>query len=405
MEEQELQQAPWYWRGVELVWGYTGTLAVVAVLGGTLGRGVVQMFNLHERPANLVCCTGLHNPAGPEPPQSLGVLGVGVKPAVAHVQLLQNAEGKTIEARHVNAEGELQAMPGSQVARQTVEYDDAGRVTRRVNRDAAGKLAEDAAGVAIREFDYDAAGRLVGTAYKGDDGRATAARPLGVAEQRCSYDAQGRPLVVQNLGANGVPVVDSSGEETLRFEYPDGIGVELRHNFVRGQATANYAGYAHQRIVRDESGKEQRREWFDAAGNPVENARVGAAAVVQQHYPQSRTRQSLLLAADGQNRRNNEGWSEHIVRSDAQGRPEWECFAGADGLPRDNGAAGYAEKVCTYGASGEKEFEYCWAADGTPAYMARKRYVHNSDGQPYCLILHADGGSTVAAVDNRTEEY
>ncbi len=342
-----MQVSPWYWRWVELVWHYTGTGAIVAVLGGARGRGVILLFHLHERPTHLVCCAGLSNPAGAEPPKPLGVMGVGIKPPVPHARVLKNAQGQVISAEFVDGKGRLAHLPGSKVARQTVEYDAAGRVVKRVNRDVNGKLAEDAAGVAVREFDYDEGGRLVKISYRGGDGRMTLARPLGVAAQQVTYDAQGRPLMVRNLSRNGTPVLDAKGEETLRYEYNDASGEVLRRNFVQDAPADNHAGYAVQRIVRGEDGRELRREWQNAAGLPVSESGTGAVAVVQQRYPDSRIVRQIRLDADGRPQAIEDGWSEHMVRYDTKGRPEWECFAGADGLPRDNAATGYAERVST----------------------------------------------------------
>ncbi len=398
MAEDELQGSPWYWRWVELVWSYTGTVAIVAVLGGTLGRGVIQLFQLHESPARLVCCAGLSNPAGAEPPKPLGVLGVGIKPPVPHARVLKNAQGQVISAEFVDAKGRLTHLPASKVARQTVEYNADGRVIKRVNRDENGKLAEDAAGVAVREFDYDAAGRLVKTSYRGGDGRLTAARPLGVAAQQVTYDAQGRPLMVRNLSRNGTPVLNAAGEETLRYEYNDASGEVLRRNYVQETPADNHAGYAVQRIVCGEDGRELRREWRNASGFPVAESAAGAVAVVQQHYPDSRIVRQIRLGTDGAPLSMSDGWSEHLVRYDVKGRPEWECYAGADGLPRDNAASGYAERVSTYAPGGQVEREYFWRADGSPAPVCERRYAAGADGQPYCLSLHADGSSEVSPV-------
>lgn len=398
MEEEELQQAPRYWRWVEQVWGYTGTLAVVAVLGGTLGSGVLQVFRLHERPTDVICCVGLSNPAAPLPPQPVGVLGKGAVPNVAHVQMRQNAEGRTIEARFVNADGKLHALPGSRVATQTVEYDEAGRVTRRMNRDAAGKPAEDAAGVAVREFAYDGNGNLVRMSYRDAQGQPTVAHPTAIAEQRTVYDAKGRPLMVRNLGVNGLAKPDSAGEETVRYEYDDAYGVESRRNFVHDFPANNDGGVAVQRIVRNRDGQELRREWRDAEGKPVVHPQVGASAVVQEYYPATRMRRSFLQTNDGAPAPAPGGWTEHLVRHTSGGQPEWECYAGPDGLPRDNPARGYAEKVSLYSTDGSKSYEYFWRADGSHADCCEKRYARSPDGQPYCLSLHADGSSTVAPV-------
>ena len=402
MEEEELQQEPRYWRWLEQVWGYTGTLAVVAVLGGTLGRGVLKVMNLHEQPANIVCCTGLSNPAAPLPPQPLGVMGRGMTPSVPHVQMLRNAEGRTVEARFVNVAGKLHALPGSRVARQTVQYDDAGRVTRRINLDAAGKPAEDAAGVAVREFDYDDKGRLVRTSYRNALGQPTAAQPIDVAEQRTTYDVKGRPLLVRNVGINGLSKPDAAGEETVKYEYDDAAGVELRRNFVHDSPAENDGGVAVQRIVRNKEGRELLREWQDTGGNAVKHPDVGAARVVREYYPATRMTRSSLQDAGGNPAPCPVGWSEQLVRCNADGMPEWECYVGPDGLPRDNPSKGYAEKVSLYAPTGHKTYEYFWKADGTHADCCEKRYAHSPDGQLYCLSLHADGSSDVVPVADNT---
>lgn len=395
MEDEEIQQAPRYWRWVEQVWGYTGTLAVVAVLGGTLGRGVLQALNFRESPTNLVCCVGMTNPAAPLPPQPLGVLGAGIKPAVSHVQMLKNADGQTIEARFVDKKGKMQALPGSKVARQKVEYDTDGRVIRRVNLDTSGKPTEDAAGVAVREFGYDNAGNLVRSAYRDAQGAATAAHPTAIAEQRTTYDAKGRPLTVRNLGVNGLSKPDSGGEETLLYNYDDAAGVETRHNLIHDMPAGNDAGVAVQRITRDAAGREIKREWLDAAGNAVIHPRTGAAAIVQEYHPASGIQRSLLLDTEGKPITAPDCWSEHLVRRTSGGLPEWECYTGNDGLPRDNPALGYAEKVSLYSTDGSKTHEYFWKADGSHADCCEKRYTRSPDGVPYCLSLNADGSSAV----------
>lgn len=397
MADEELEYVPRRWRWLERIWGYSGTLAVVAVLGGTLGRGVMQVFHLGTLPAEVVCCAGMTNPAEPLPPQPIGVLGKGIAPAVSHVQMLKNSAGKVVEARFVDGEGKLCELPGSRVARQTVEYDDSGRVVRRVNLDAAGKPAADAAGVAVREFAYDGRGNLVRSAYRDSRGMPVIAHPPAIAEQRSIYDAQNRPLVVRNLGENGLSKPNSRGEETVVYDYDDETGMEIRRNHIHDLPANNDAGVAEQRITRDAAGREIRREWMDAAGNPV--AFDGAVCEVREYPPDSRMMRYLRMDAAGNPVQTAGQWSEYLVRLTDRGLPEWECYAGADGLPRDNPAAGYAEKVSLYAANGDKNYEYFWRADGTHADCCEKRYADSPDGLPYCLKLWADGSSEVAPSD------
>lgn len=398
MEEEEIQQESWLWSRVEQMWGITGTLAVVAVLGGALGRGVMQMFHLDSLPANVVCCMGMTNPAEPQPPQPLGVLGKGVNPAVAHVKMLKDAQGRTVEARFVDGDGKLHALPGSKVSRQVVEYDESGRVVRRRNLNAAGKPVADAAGVAVREFAYDGAGKLVRRSYRGEDGLPTSAHPTTIAEQRMTYDSKGRPLLVRNLGDNGLSKPDSGGEETVRFEYNDETGEETRRNFIHDLPANNESGVAVQRIVRDKDGQEVRCEWLDAAGNPIARDAGGVASVVREYHPLSRIHRRVRLGADGKPVSAASGWTEYLARYTSNGLPEWECYTGEDGLPMDNPATGYAEKVSLYSRDGSKAYEYFWKADGSHADCCEKRYARSPDGQAYCLRLHADGSSAVAPV-------
>ncbi len=395
MEEEEIQQSPRIWQWLGQMWGYTGTLAVVAVLGGTLGRGAMQLVRSAKHPTSVVFCAGMTNPAEPISPQPIGIMGNGIQPAVAHVQMLKNSEGRTVEARFVDEEGKPHALPGSRVARQTVEYDKAGRVVRRVNLDVAGNPAEDAAGVAIREFAYDGMGQLVRQSYRGDDGLPTAAHPIAIAEQRISYDEKGRPLVVRNLGVNGLSKPNSAGEETLSYTYHDADGVEVRRNFVHDLPANNERGVAIQRITRGSDGRELRREWLDAAGNPVIHPQEGAAGILHEYHPASRIFRSVRLDETGEPIQPEQGWTEHLVRHTEKGLPEWECYTGADGLLRDNPGVGYAEKVSLYAPDGRKTYEYFWRADGSHADCCEKRYARSPDGRAYCLSLHHDGSSSV----------
>ena len=83
-----------------------------------------------------------------------------------------------------------------------------------------------------------------------------------------------------------------------------------------------------------------------------------------------------------------------MMRCNAAGRPEWECYAGADGMPVNHPVHGYAERVCEYGADGKLEREYFWDASGHPAAVCETRHVPAASGD-YALNLHADGSTSV----------
>ena len=69
---------------------------------------------------------------------------------------------------------------------------------------------------------------------------------------------------------------------------------------------------------------------------------------------------------------------------------EWECFSGADGLPVNHPALGYAERVCEYALDGALNREFFWDAAGNPAALHERRIVGD-----FGLNLHADGSTSV----------
>jgi hypothetical protein len=110
--------------------------------------------------------------------------------------------------------------------------------------------------------------------------------------------------------------------------------------------------------------------------------------------PSSGVVRRLFLDCQGEPCAGNRVCAEHLVRLNRAGLPEWECYGGADGMPVNNPARGYAERVCDYSEDGALEREYFWDAAGNPASLCERRHAATPAGH-YSLSLHADGSTSV----------
>ena len=379
----------------EYVWAWLGSAAAVSLMLGVMAMGVHHVMEpASDERARLRCYAGVRNAAGAEPPQGITPLGAGLADALPlpHVRMEYDADGRVSRVLHLDAAGRLSRFPGSRVAEQRVEYDAAGRLVRKCNFNREGQPVADASGVAVREFAYDGKGRLVRTSFFNASGHGIVPRMPGYAEQRLSYDAQGRPLLIRNLDAKGHPICNAEGEETLEYVYDDARGICERRNSVEGQPADNGAGYAVERTERTQDGRLTRRVWVNAAGEPVLNPTVGAAALVEEQTASPGVQRVRLCGQDGCLRHQERPAAEHLQRCDAAGKPEWECFNAADGLPTENPAYGYAERVCEYSPAGHLLREYFWDAAGRPTLCYRKDYTLTADGE-YVLSLYTDGST------------
>ncbi len=376
----------------ETLWNYLGSLAAVSLFAAVLGLGIYHAAVQDGEPR--VCCfAGVCNRAGAVPPEGLVPLGGGEAAGVPHVRLEFGNDGLLRRMRYVNEAGYTAALPGSQVAEQRMCYS-AGAEPRLVckeNRGVTGRLAEDAQGVAVSEFEYDAAGRLVGSRFLDAARQPVQPHFPGYAEFRAAYDALGRPLELRYLGTDGREVVNAAGEQRVCFEYGDD-GSVTRRNRVDGKLAANAHGVAEE-VLRP-CGGGTCRSWYDAAGRPVVHAQVGAAALRHELLPAAGVVRQQYLDAAGQACSAQRCCAEHMMRCNPAGKPEWECYAAADGMPVNHAARGYAERVCEYGEDGSLEREYFWDARGNPAAVCETRHVATPSGN-YALSLHADGATSV----------
>lgn len=371
----------------EQTWRYTGSLAAVCIFAAVLGLGIYHAVVQDVKPPVFRCFAGVVNPAGAEPPRGVLPLGQGALPGVPHVQLEYGKGQRLTRMRHLDAQGKLSPLPGSRVAEQVMQYDEPGRLRCRLNYDAAGAPVEDAMGVAVREFDYDTAGRLVATRFRDADGRPAAPRFPGYAECRQHYDAAGRLVRVDYLDAEGKPVLNAAGEQTLVYTYgPDGS--VTRENRVAGLPADNYSGVAREVVQPVPAGS--RLSWQSVTGRPVENSPEGAATVQHETQVAQELHRSSYLSAEGEPMAQQRACAEHLQRFNKQGKLEWECFTGADGLPVNHPALGYAEHVCEYSPLGDLRREFFWDSTGNAAALHERRFAGD-----FGLTLHRDGSTAV----------
>lgn len=375
----------------ESIWHYLGSLAAVCLFAAVLGLGIFHAV-VQDAPLRFLCYAGVYNPAGAEPPRGISAMGVNAEPGVPHVRLEYSADGVLQRMRSVDEAGRLAALPGSQVAEQRLYYNKQARLVRKENRGVSGALAADAQGVAVREFGYDASGQLNHMLFRDATGKLTVPRYPGFAECRISHDTHGRPLLIEYLGSEGEPLVNAEGEQRVVYEYDDAARSSTRSNYIAGQLAENRQGVARECEHMQPGGT--CRRWQNAAGEPVSNAAVGAAELRLESGAAPGVVRRLFLNCQGEPCAGNRACAEHLVRLNRAGLPEWECYGGADGMPVNNPARGYAERVCDYSDSGVLEREYFWDAAGNPAPVCERRHTSTPAGR-YSLSLHADGASAV----------
>lgn len=381
----------------QYIWAWLGSAAAVALMLGVLAMGVHHVSTPHTADVpHLRCFAGVRNAAGAEPPQGITPLGTALSDALPlpHVRVEYDGKGRVIRVLHLDAAGRISRFPGSRVAEQRVEYDAAGRLVCKRNFNADGQAVADATGVARREFSYDAAGRLVKTSFFNASGAGVVPRMPGYAQQCIEYDEKGRPLLIRHLDAGGHALVNAEGEETVEYNYDDALGVSERRNLVAGVPADNVRGFAVERTERSPDGRLTRRVWFNAAGEAVANRAVGAAAVVEETTSSPGVHRTWLCSEEGVMQQTARPAAECLQRCDAAGRPEWECFNAADGMPAEHPAYGYAERICEYSPAGHLRREYFWDAMGNPTACYRKDYTQTEEGE-YVLSLFMDGSSEV----------
>ncbi len=384
----------------ERLWAYTGTLAAMSLMVGTLGMGIYHISRraaegaLAVEESRMEYFLGIANTAGAELPRGLDPLPGGTGEGVGNVLRFEyGAEGRLQRVLHLNAAGVACPMPGSVVAEQRLSYDGEGRLTRKENLSTAGAPVPDASGVATREFAYDNHGRLARVCFKDASGMGVVPAMPGYAAALTSYDDKGRPLRVEYQDAYGRPIINAAGESIIEYAYDDAHGSSTRTNRIGGKVADNAHGYAVERRERTKDGAILRVAWETAEGKPARHPEWAAASVLTEYAADGRVLRERYCGEDGIMLEGGRVLAEKLVRCNADGSTLWECYNAADGLPCMNPDLGYAERISEYNPAAELTRETFWDERGNPAPCYEKRYIRSGGGQAHVLSLLADGSS------------
>lgn len=378
-------------------WGYMGTLAAMGMLVGVLGMGIYHAFTRDAEYQAIRCFGGMFNSADATPPDGIDEISRSAAHALPHLRFEYGEGGRLERLVHISAEGHPSAMPGSHVAEQRVEYDAAGRVTRKSNYTATGAPATDASGVHARVFTYDKEGRAIRTEFLDRAGNRVVPRMPGFAVEEMTYDDQGRPLTIEYMDGKGNPITNARGERRVVFVYDDEHHAVTRTNYIAGAPADDARGIACEQHFDTQDGRSRLTTWFNAEGHHVHHPDTGAASLLTETSRDGTLYRERMCEATGEPCRSAQAVAERVVRTTPQGLVEWECFNDASGMPCVNSALGYAERVCEYGSDGALTREFFWDAAGNPCERYEKRYCSMSDGS-YALSLLRDGSTEVRKV-------
>ncbi|MFI3244012.1 MAG: hypothetical protein R3Y56_07160 [Akkermansia sp.] len=378
-------------------WTYMGSLPALALMLGVAGMGIYYHVKDSSMMVHSEYFAGFFNEAGEMPPRGIAPTHPLADAPASQVRFDYDAAGRLQRVVHLNSLGQPSLIPGSQVAEQRLFYDDAGRLIEKQNVDAYGLAAADAAGVSKRVFDYDEAGRLLSRSFYNAAGQGIVPLKPGFAVERRSYDEQGRPVMIEFLDAEGKAISNARGESVLRISYSDDGLCAFTQNEVDGKMANNNLGYAIERRLSTKDGAVQRTEWLDADGKLVLNRNRGMA-VVQQDGDGTNIC-TLYLDAQACPLTTPRSICERLVRLNADGQVEWECFNAADGLPCRNQALAYAERVCEYGPDKHLSCEYMWDECGQAAPCYKRSYTPLEEGVQV-TSLHRDGSTATEFVEH-----
>lgn len=374
------------------MWGYMGTLAAMGLLVGVLGMGIYHTVTGSAENQAVRCYSGLFNSSDATEPTGIDELPATTLPAVPHLRFEYGKNGRLERLVHISAEGHPIAMPGSRVAEQRMEYDEADRLVRKCNYTATGEPTVDASGVHARVFRYDEKGRLVCTEFQDRSGQRIVPRMPGYAMECIQYDVQGRPLRIDYRDGKGEPITNTRGEQQIIFAYDDEHNTSTRTNFIAGAPADNAQGIAREEECRTADGRSITTTWFNAAGEHAHQPATGACSVLRESTREGTLQRERYCDDSGTMCRHARTCAERLVRTTPQGLVEWECYNDADGIPCVNEALGYAERVCEYGQDGALLREYFWDENGNPCTRYEKRYTKSPDGK-HVLSLLADGST------------
>ncbi len=340
---------------------------------------------------NVEIFEGFFNHADNKLPEGLGKsIALSDHEQKPQVRFEYDGEGRLTRVYHLNAQGELSAIPGSSVAEQTLGYDREGRLTSKKNTDAYGQPVHDASGVHERRFVYDARGNLTETSYWDKNLARTMPYTPGFAIERVVYDEQNRPIEKRYLDANEQPVENSLGWSHQKISYEDD-GYTIK-NFHNEKLSNNAHGYAIERHHISNNGLMERLEWYDAQGNPVINDEEACASMQIEHSADGKHKRVLYLCTKGQQLTSQRALAERLIKYNEKGQPRWESYIAHDGLPLNHHEHGYAECAREYDQNNRLSKQHFRDASGALAHCYEQRYSYAEDSNRI-LSLYRDGST------------
>ncbi len=394
------------------LWNYSGTLAALALLIGVLAMMLLHMSSDRGRAEEFLYYRGLVDEPDQKMPVGIGHIHKREEANLGDHVRFEYSGGKLRRVVCADAQGVPLAVDSCGVAIQKLVYDEAGRLVRKENLDAADRLCNDCSGVAMREFQYDADGRLIGMKILNVRGELVAPPNLGYAEVRYSYD-RGRLATTLFLNAKGLPGVNRLGQEELRCMYDEAGQLVAVKNYVAGHPANNVYGYAEKKLAYNERGYVASISFEDAEGRPAlsRNPDEGCMVLGRSYDDAGRCVSERFYNEKGElcvsPVRN---YAERVREYDAPGNLLSERYLNADGELAVCPQAGYAERVCRYDEGSRLVGEVFRDAlgrpgkpEGSPAARAclAKRYVYDASGTRRRVVSVNGDGSKCLEILNR----
>ena len=173
-------------------------------------------------------------------------------------------------------------------------YDSEGRALSVCGIDREGQIMAASDGIACRTFTYDEKGRQISRALTDIDGKI--AEQSGAAVVSCTYDSLGRAVRIDHSDAEGR--LFSRTAASITYEYDEhGFVTNIRY-YDSIQAPYYSNGYAGIRFVNDPQGRPLSMQFLDAEGLPVSSA-AGYAQIVFIYDNDGRTAEYHYLDRNG----------------------------------------------------------------------------------------------------------
>ncbi len=289
------------------------------------------------------------------------VLGPHGEPAAARddktarIAYRRDAEGRIIGLARFDAAGGA-TTDGAGIHREDWLLDAVGNVIARRFLDAAGVRKPAANGAAGEAFRYDGRGARIAHIWLSETDRPMA-NADGVAEERAQHDQRGYVTSYRWFDEAGAAIALKDGRGAdLTTRDPQGARLEWRTVGLDGAPIA-YEGVALRRYAYNASGQQTSERYFDEAGRPTVDRKLGVAGYEQVYAsaaPGSGRNLPVLsrwLAPDGGLALANDGVKIARRSFDENGliaAVRYEDETGAP-LPDKDGATGERYRYSVYG--------------------------------------------------------